>query len=72
LRVFTKNSRCAYKDNKEIYIAIRDCGEKGKQNDLKQKLLLFSTRAKEETEKLNDLSAKLDIEIHSFESLSCY
>ena len=39
---------CAYKDNKEIYIAIRDWGEKGKLNDLQQKLLLSSTRAKEE------------------------
>ena len=39
---------CAYKDNKEIYIAIRDWGEKGKLNDLQQKLLLSPTRAKEE------------------------
>jgi arylsulfatase A-like enzyme len=38
----------AYKDNKEIYIAIRDWGEKGRLNDLQQKLLLSSKRAKEE------------------------
>ncbi len=39
---------CAYKDNKEIYVAIRDWGEKGKLNDLQQKLLLSPERAKEE------------------------
>ena len=39
---------CAYKDNKEIYVAIRDWGEKGKLNDLQQKLLLSPRRAKEE------------------------
>ena len=39
---------CSYKDNKEIYQAIRDWGEKGKLNDLQQKLLLSPRRAKEE------------------------
>ena len=39
---------CAYKDNKEIYVAIRDWGEKGKLNDLQKKLLLSPKRAKEE------------------------
>jgi arylsulfatase A-like enzyme len=39
---------CAYKDNKDIYIAIRDWGEKGKLSDLQQNLLLSPKRAKEE------------------------
>ena len=39
---------CAYKDNKDTYIAIRDWGEKGKLNDLQQNLLLSPKRAKEE------------------------
>jgi arylsulfatase A-like enzyme len=39
---------CAYKDNKEIYVAIRDWGEKGKLSDLQQNLLLSRKRAKEE------------------------
>ena len=39
---------CAYKDNKEIYIAIRDWGEKGKLNQVQHELLLSPERAKEE------------------------
>ena len=39
---------CAYKDNKDTYIAIRDWGVKGKLNDLQKNLLLSSKRAKEE------------------------
>ena len=39
---------CAYKDNKDTYIAIRDWGEKGKLSDLEQNLLLSPKRAKEE------------------------
>lgn len=39
---------CAYKDNKEIYVAIRDWGEKGKLNQVQQELLLSPKRAKEE------------------------
>ena len=39
---------CAYKDNKDTYIAIRDWGEKGKLSDLQQNLLLSPKRAKEE------------------------
>jgi arylsulfatase A-like enzyme len=39
---------CAYKDNKDIYIAIRDWGEKDKLSDLQQNLLLSPKRAKEE------------------------
>ena len=39
---------CAYKDNKDTYVAIRDWGEKGKLSDLQQNLLLSPKRAKEE------------------------
>ena len=39
---------CSYKDNKDIYKAIREWGEKAKLNDLQHSLLLSSTRAEEE------------------------
>ena len=39
---------CAYKDNKDIYIAIREWGEAGKLSDIQHKLLLSPFRAKEE------------------------
>lgn len=43
---------CAYKDNKEIYKAIREWGREGKLNDLQQNLLLAAQR---DTEELYDL-----------------
>ena len=45
---------CAYKDNKDTYIAIRDWGEKGKLSDLQKNLLLSPKRAKEELYDLKD------------------
>lgn len=39
---------CAYKDNKGIYIAIREWGKAGKLTDIQHKLLLSSVRAEEE------------------------
>ena len=39
---------CSYKDNKDIYKAIREWGEKAKLNDLQHSLLLSSTRSEEE------------------------
>ena len=44
---------CAYKDNKDTYLAIREWGEKGKLTNLQKELLLSPARTKEE---LYDLS----------------
>ena len=39
---------CSYKDNKDIYKAIREWGEKGKLSDLQHSLLLSASRTEEE------------------------